>query len=96
MIERITKNEERLDSSLKCIKELEIALNNFKKNKNNIRLLNKYYGSKNWFKDKEAYESNKIEHIKAGVLSEDAIWNMLEEINDLYKAMQEIIDIKRR
>lgn len=91
MIKRITKNEERLDNILQNIKELELALSNFKKNKKDIALLNKYYGSKNWFKDKDDYENNKIPKIKAGVLSEDAIWNMNEDINDIIKEMGLII-----
>ena len=91
MLERISKNEERLDNVLENIKELEGALEKFKSNRKNITLLNKYYGSKNWFKDKELYETNKIEHIKAGVLSEDAIWNMDEDIRELIKEMKKII-----
>ncbi len=91
MIKRITKNEERLDNILQNIKELELALSNFKKNKKDIALLNKYYGSKNWFKDKDDYENNKIPKIKAGVLGEDTIWNMNEDINDLIKEMKSII-----
>ena len=91
MIDRISKNEERLDSILLNLKNLEIYLNEFKKNKNNLRLLNKYYGSKNWFKDKELYENNKIEHIKAGVLSEDTVWNLNDDIKDLLDCMENII-----
>ena len=90
MKERIIKNEERLDSVLNSIKKLEDALNEFKSNKKNIDLLNKYYGSKNWFKDKEAFEKNKISNIKAGVLSEDAVWNMNEDITDLMREMAKI------
>ena len=71
MLERITENEERFDLSMQAIKELEIALNNFK--------------------NKEAYENNEIEHIKAGVLSEDGVWNMNEDIRDLINTMQKIV-----
>ena len=92
MIERITKNEERLDKILLSIKKLEIALNEFKNNKKNISLINKYYGSKIWFKDKEAYENNKINRIKAGVLSEDEVWNMQEEIDQIILDMKIIIN----
>lgn len=91
MIERITKNEERLDKILLNIKNLEEALEVFKLNKKDLYLLNKYYGSKNWFKDKDAYENGKVSKIKAGVLSEDAVWNMNEEINDVINDMKTII-----
>ena len=92
MIERITKNEERLDNILQSIDKLNEALDEFKNNKNNIQLLNKYYGSNNWFKDKEMYEKNLIPKVKAGVLSEDIVWNMFEDINELVKEMRLIID----
>ncbi len=92
MIDRINKNEERLDSIILILKTIEEDLSIFKSNKKNIVLLNKYYGSKNWFKDKEAYENNKIEKIKAGVLSEDAVWNMNEELDSLIFEMKRIVD----
>ena len=91
MIDRITKNEERLDRINNCIKEMETALSNMKSIQKDLSLLNKYYGSKNWFKDKEAYEQGKMPKIKAGVLSEDAIWNMNEEYKDLIVEMKEMI-----
>ena len=92
MIERIKENELRFDNILLNVKELEVALNNFKNNEKDLFLLNKYYGSKNWFKDKEAYENNKIEKIKAGVLSEDAVWDMNEELDSLILEMKRIVD----
>ena len=64
MIERITENEKRLDMVLLSIKKMQNALNDFKMNQKNIQLINKYYGSNNWFKDKEAYEQKKISKMK--------------------------------
>ena len=92
MIDRISKNEDRLDSILLVIKSLEEDLTIYKSNIKNIISLNKYYGSKNWFKDKEAYESNVIPRVKAGVLSEDAVWNMNEDLDSLMKEMRKITD----
>ena len=89
---RITKHEEKLDSVLSSVKNLEKALADFKSNKKNIKDLNKYYGSKNWFDDKDKYESKKIPQVKAGVLSEDAVWNMFEDIDELLLEMQSIIN----
>ena len=96
MIERIKENELRFDNILLNVKELEVALNNFKNNEKDLFLLNKYYGSKNWFKDKELYENNKINNIKAGVLSEDGIWNMLEDINNIINDMELIVNKYRK
>ena len=88
MKDRINKNEERLNKLLTIIKELNNSLDKYESNKKDLSLLNKYYGSKNWFKDKEELEKGNIKNIKAGVLSEDAIWNMLEEIKELKKRMR--------
>ncbi len=92
MIDRICKNEERLDNITSIMNELEDSLFKFKSIKKELDNLNKYYGSKSWFKDKELYETNKIEKVKAGVLSEDAIWNLNERIDDLLIDMKSIID----
>ena len=91
MIDRITKNEERFDNVKSSVKNLEAALEEIKSNKENLRLLNKYYKSKNWIKDKAAYESGKIPKVKAGVLSEDGVWNTLEDIDYLLKDMEKVI-----
>ncbi len=90
MIKRIEENEKRLDRLLESVKDLEQALENFKSKKKDLKELKKYYGSKKWLKDKEAYEQNKIPKIKAGVLSEDAVWNLLENIDELKKEMNAI------
>ena len=92
MKERINKNEERLDKVLESVEELEKALEKFKENHKNFELLNKYYGSKNWFKDKESYEQGEIFGIKAGVLSEDAVWNLDERVAELVSEMEKIIN----
>ena len=79
MIERINKNEKRLDDINESIKK-------------DLYYLKKYYGSKEWFKDKEAYENNTIPKVKAGVLSEDEVWNTLDDIDDLLILMKKIIN----
>lgn len=90
---RIIKNEKRLDDTLQSIKLMQEALDFFKSNKKNIDLLNKYYGSKEWFKDKDDLEQKRITGIKAGVLSEDAVWNMNEDIKELLIEMNDIINL---
>lgn len=88
--ERIKNNEEKLDRLLKLVNELNNNLNEFEIVKDDIYALNKYYGSKEWFEDKEAFEEGKIKNIKAGVLSEDAVWNLNENIKELLERMDEI------
>ena len=89
MIDRITKNEERFDKILLNVKELQKNLETFEQNQKDLLLLKKYYQSKTWIKDKDNYEKNVIPKVKAGVLSEDGIWNMLSDLDEL------IIDMKR-
>lgn len=88
IVNRITRNEKRLDSLLLIINELQDIILHLKDSKKNIKLLDQYYGSKKWFKDKEIYENNQIPHIKAGVLSEDGIWNMYEDLETVICELQ--------
>ena len=90
MLERIETNEQKLDKIILAIKELENALNTFENVKEDIIDVNMYYGSKEWFEDKEKIEKGKIERVKAGVLSEDAVWNTNEEIAELIGRMKNI------
>ena len=89
---RITKNENFYDSIIPVLRGLEHCINEFESKKDDIELINKYYGSKEWFKDKDEFEKGKIKNIKAGVLNEDAIWNMNEDIDDLISNMKSIIE----
>ena len=92
MIDRIIKNEERFDQISDSIKKLDEAIELFKNKEKDLALLKKYYGSNNWFKDKDAYDNNQIPKIKAGVLSEDGVWNMLSDIDDLINNMEKLIN----
>ena len=90
MVDRVIKNEERFDRVLESVKKLEDGLTSFNNTKKDLLLLKKYYNSKNWIKDKDLHEDNKLK-IKAGVLSEDGVWNMLELIDELMNDMKRII-----
>ena len=91
MTERITKNEERLDAAVESVRNLQKALEQFKANRKDISLLDRYYGSKSWLKDKEDWEQKKIPQVKAGVLSEDAVWNLLEDIEEVMRDMFDVV-----
>lgn len=88
---RINDNEKRLDTLQEIVSNLDKDLTELENNINEYYKLNKYYGSKNWLKDKEDFENGKIKNIKAGVLSEDAVWNLDEDISDLIKRMNKLI-----
>lgn len=79
MKKRVLKYEE-LFNKINCIlTKLEKDYEEFNSIQNDIDELNKYYGSKSWYKDIEEYDGS----YNAGVLSEDGIWNLLERIKDL-------------
>jgi len=91
MIERIETNEKRLDDLTELSSELEEIVVELKVKKKDKKALSRYYGSKNWFKDKESYEENKIPKIKAGVLSEDAVWDMITDFEYHLKELKRIL-----
>lgn len=90
MIDRIKINEEKLDTIISILNELEVSIDKLYSIKNLIIDINDYYGSKNWFKDKKALESDKIKNIKAGILSEDNVWNTLGRIDEYIDILNEI------
>ena len=91
MLGRIKDNEEKFDNILKCVSELEEALGNFKNIKQNLIEVNNYYGSKEWFLDKEKVEKKKLK-VKSGILSEDGFWNTITDIEELCDDMKEVAD----
>ena len=92
MIERIEDNEKRLNSLLVSIKKINEIMIELEKKQEDLFLLKKYYGSRKWFHDRDIYLKEKLK-IKAGVLSEDAVWNMFEDIDDLVLRMEKFASI---
>ena len=90
---RIEDNEKKLDTLNKVVLSLDKHLDDFEDVIHEYYELNEYYGSKDWFQDKEDFESGKIKDVKAGVLSEDAVWDLDERINDLTTRMSGIIEL---
>lgn len=92
VINRIKVNEDRYDKIVSCTNELGVVLSKFKACKKELHLLNNYYGSVSWFKDKDSFEKNLIPKIKAGVLTEDAIWDLNDDIKEVISLMKSIVD----
>jgi hypothetical protein len=86
--ERITHMENLLDKSTEVIHRLEQALEDFAALQPDIAELEAYYTSPQWRKDFEADEAGKLpQDLKRGVLSEDGLWNVLED----YKRLSSVL-----
>ena len=90
---RIEENEERLDKLNESVLALDKDLDSFEDLIHEYYSLNEYYGSKEWLKDKDDKKKKKIKNVKAGVLSEDAVWNLDENVKDLLTRMKGIIEL---
>ena len=82
--ERIEQMERCLDRAETAVKAAEAALEQLKAVKDDVRRLADYYGSALWRKDFEDNEAGLLPPgLKRGVLSEDAVWNLLTRFREL-------------
>lgn len=89
-IDRISRMEGLFDKSNEVIQKLETALEDFADLRPDIAELEAYYDSGDWRKDFEADEAGKLpKDLKRGVLSEDGLWNLLEEYRELKETVCE-------
>ncbi|MBR2825918.1 MAG: DUF4298 domain-containing protein [Erysipelotrichaceae bacterium] len=96
-IERIKYHEETLDETRKLLNELEVLLDRYIANGGRLAELSKYYGSPEWMEDFEADEDGKLPaELKRGVLSEDGIYDLLSDNNELVSKLAEAIIVSTR
>ncbi len=90
--ERIKEMEQRMNRASMAVMGLSAALDQFEAAKNDIDTLNTYYGSSEWKEDFDADQQNLLpKDLKRGVLSEDGLWNLLEDYRELKKRLKEQI-----
>ncbi len=90
-IERIQVMEERLNRVRAAADALEEALDGYEAAKGDLAKLERYYTGKLWRKDYEDREAGKIpEEILCGVLSEDAVYDLLTDTDALKKRMNKL------
>ncbi len=78
-LERISKMEQRLNETNALIKEITAVLNKIEETKEEMSALFTYYGSDEWFEDRE----RKLpEGMPAGVLSEDLVYDAITELKE--------------
>lgn len=89
--ERITRMEALYDKSTEAIRRLQAALSDFASLQPDIDELEAYYTSAQWRSDFDADEAGQLpQNLKRGVLSEDGLWNLLEDYRQLKEKMQTI------
>lgn len=92
-IERIKQMEQRMERAAKAVLEFSAALDNYEAVQKDIAVLERYYGSKEWKQDYADDEAGLLlADLKRGVLSEDGIWNLLEDARALNDRLLEILN----
>ena len=83
-IERIRQMEQRFNKTLAFIQEPTITPESLEAIKEDIAILDEYYGSEVWRQDLADDEAGRLpKGLKRGVLSEDGIWNLLSDYREL-------------
>jgi len=82
--ERITQMEQRLDRATAAVEALEAAIEQYKAANVDLAALDTYLSSPEWHADRDDDEAGRLpKDLRRGVLSEDAIWNLLERHREL-------------
>lgn len=83
-IGRIRKMEKTMDRVSEAVSSVNKALEKFAALEDDIDILNSYYMDGEWREDYEADEAGKLPRdLKRGVLSQDALFDLLEETDRL-------------
>ena len=78
-IKRITEMEEKLNRVQSVLEKLNESLEEYESVSKDIKDLEKYYIGKNWKEDLKLDEEGKLpKDLKRGVLSEDAVYDLLD------------------
>ncbi|MBP5675627.1 MAG: DUF4298 domain-containing protein [Bacteroidales bacterium] len=89
-IARVQKMEERYNRVKKVTDALEEALDNYLDVRKDIRILDRYEYGGLWLRDFEADEKGRVpKDIARGILSEDALYDLLIQIELLNRRMFE-------
>jgi len=90
-IERITYMEQILDETAEAVSSLSEALEKYSAVQEKLQELISYYSSEQWRQDFDDDSAGKIpSNLKRGVLSEDAVYNLLADVTRLEDQMKEL------
>ncbi len=91
-IKRIEEMERCLDVSRQALDGLAEAFAAYEAAQKDYKKLSDYYGSTRWMEDYEADEAGKLPRdLKRGVLSEDAVYDLITDNHDLAVRMLKVI-----
>ena len=90
---RIREMERRLEEATAAVRQMEEALERYEAVLEDVTALEAYLGSEEWRQDLADDEKGLLpQDLKRGVLSEDGIWNLLEDNRDVAIMMQTLAD----
>ena len=91
MENHLNEAQEAVSACAEVLEQLEPLLKQYEACLPKIAELSRYYGSAEWFADKEDSDNGKLlEKLRGGVLSEDAVYNLLTDYDMLAKQMEEL------
>ena len=92
-VARITQMEQILDEVTEAVSALSEMLEQYSNLQGKLRELAAYYGSEQWRRDYDDDSTGKLpKDLKRGVLSEDAVYNLLAERTELMRQMEKLIE----
>lgn len=84
IISRVEEYESKLDRVTMALSEMYAALDEYQRVKGDLDDLREYLDNGQWRKDYEADERGDLpKDLKRGVLTEDAIWDLLEREKEI-------------
>lgn len=91
-IDRIKEMEQCLDVSAAAVRRMTDALEEYEAAQKAYKKLSDYYGSARWMKDFEDDEAGRLPRdLKRGVLSEDAVYDLITEDHALKVRMMKLL-----
>ena len=91
-VERIAKMEDIYDRSRKAIDDLNRDLEAYKAVQKDLEKLIAYYDGRQWLKDFTDDENGKLPgDLKRGVLSEDGVYDLLEDEKEMIFRMMDAV-----
>ena len=89
--ERIERMEQNLERATDALRVLNDALDEYEAAQDALHELDTYYGSDTWKQDFSDDEQGRLpKNLKRGILSEDAIWNVLEDYRTLKERLESL------